>query len=335
MAIGRFCCPALFFLCIWASTLPAQVIRLPAVTAEQPAEYTAHLQASYPDSPAELLQAPGELELPKQPERPPGARSGMFQKLLFDGEWLAPGDSADGFGLTNVHLRTILALPIPSRNYPLIITPGFAVTYLDGPQGGDLPSRVYDAYTQFRWMRRLSPQWGMDLAVTPGMFSDFQQDHDDAFRVTGHVATQWEWKPTTKVITGVAYIDRYETDFLPICGVIWTPHDDVNYELVFPHPRISRRIYMFGAYGEDVQHWAYVRGELGGGIWAIERTGGLSDVVDYTDYRLIFGLQRKVIGGLGAHLEMGYVFGREINYHSPTPRIEPTDTIMFRGGLVY
>lgn len=258
----------------------------------------------------------------------------MFQKLIFDGEWLARGGN-NGFGLSNMQLRTVLALPIPSREYPLIITPGFAVYDLDGPESQDLPPQVYDAYIQFRWMRRLSPRLGIDLAVTPGVFSDFQQSNDDSFRITGHGVAAWDWTPALKIVLGAAYIDRRTTDVLPVCGAIWTPHDDARFELVFPHPRIARRIYLFGAYSEDVQDWIYVAGELGGGTWAIERTTGLGDVIDYTDYRVFLGMERKVIGGPDARVEVGYVFGRELRSDGPTPDLEPADTIMLRGGLTY
>jgi len=258
----------------------------------------------------------------------------MFQKLIFSGEWLGRGGN-DGFGFSSLELKTILAVPIPSRTYPLIITPGFAVHYLDGPTSPDLPQRTYDAYVQFRWMRRLSPRTGIDLAVTPGAFGDFAQGNDETFRVTGHVVGAWEWTPLTKVVLGAAYVDRYSTDVLPVCGIIWTPHDAVKYELVFPHPRIARRIYCFGACTENVQDWVYVAAEFGGGVWAIERAGNTSDVIDYTDYRAFLGMERKVIGGLDARLELGYVFEREIRFASATPTVEPPGTVMVRGGVTY
>ncbi|MBN2474727.1 MAG: hypothetical protein JXB62_08970 [Pirellulales bacterium] len=315
-----------------ASPLPAQVVRLPAVTSAA-ASYAGRL-VSHPGSTAELLQAPGEPSLPEQPERPPDARPGMFQKLIFSGGWIA-GGRGDDFGIGSVELETVLALPIPSRTYPLIITPGFAVHYLDGPTGRELPPRVYDAYVQFRWMRRLSPRLGIDLAVTPGAFGDFERSNDETFRLTGHGAAAWEWTPTTKLVLGAAYIDRFTTEVLPICGLIWTPHDDVKYELVFPHPRIARRVYWAGAYGDDVQDWLYVAGELGGGTWAIQRTGGVDDVVDYTDYRVFLGWQRKAIGRLDFHAEIGYVFGRKLRYAGGPPTLEPDDTVMLRGGVTY
>lgn len=345
---------------VWlaASPLAAQVVRLPAVVPPEespPGHWVQRADgppaarlASHPDSPAELVQAPGETSPPDQPELPPDARPGMFQKLIFDGEWLAGGGD-DGFGFSGMQLRTILALPVPSRDYPLIITPGFAVHYLDGPAGWgtdraptrsvgrrwSLPPRVYDAYVQFRWMRRLGPRLGIDLAVTPGVYSDFHQGSDDQLRITGHGAAAWTATPALKIVLGAAYVDRMKTDVLPVCGLIWTPHDDLKFDLVFPHPRVGRRIYTFGAWSDEVQDWLYLAGEFGGGIWAIERTGGTPDEVDYTDFRLILGIERKVIGGLDARLEVGYVFGREIRCASASPDFEPADTVMLRGGLTY
>ena len=336
----------LFFhllLVLIAAPLGAQVTRLPAVT---PAEqtYPGRL-ASYPDSAAELLQEPGGLDLPEQPERPPDARPGMFQKLLFTGSWLANDGGANGFGISDLEAKTILALPIPSRDYPLIITPGFGVHYLDGPPGSGLPSDTYDAYAQFRWMRRLSPRLGIDLAITPGVFSDFNQGNDDAFRLTGHGAAMWTYTENFKFVLGAAYIDRYTTDVLPIAGFIWTPNEELKVDLVFPHPRISWLLYEHYTHwrlsNRNVamptypQVWLYLAGELGGGVWAVERAGGVADEIDYTDYRLVLGVERKMPGGLGSHFEIGYVFGRKLRYASRFARYTPNDTVMLRAGLTY
>ena len=320
-------------LCVATRAAAQQVFRLPAVVPLNRADPVR--LASYPASAAELVQAPGQLDIPTEPERPSGARSGMFQKLLVTGTWLAPG-GGDNIGMSELELRSILALPIPSRDYPLIITPGFGVHYIDGPVSSDLPPRVYDAYTQLRWMRRLGSCWGIDLAVTPGVFSDFRQSADEGFRVTGYGAAQWTRSGTQKFVLGVAYIDRQTSDFLPICGMIWTPSDDVQFDLVFPHPRIGRRIYLTGTFlDDDVEDWIYMAAELGGGTWAVRRDAGFDDQVDYSDYRIFFGVERKQIGRLDSRLEIGYVFGRKLRYESSTPRLKPDGTVMIRGGLTY
>ncbi len=319
-------------LCLVASPALAQVVRLPAVEPrEQP--YPGRL-VSHPDSSAELLQAPGQVEQAPEPELPRDARPGMFQMLIFDGTWLAAGGSR-GLGISDLQLRCVLALPLPSRESPLIITPGFAVHYLDRPAGVDLPPQLYDAYTQFRWMSRLSPRLGVDLAVTPGVFSDFRQSSGDALRITGHGIGAWTINPNLKMVLGASYLDRPDIEVLPIGGLIWTPHGDVRLELIFPHPRIARRVYFCGAHGDDVQDWAYIAAEFGGDAWAIALTGGGNDILLLRDYRIIFGVERKVIGGLDARLEMGYVFGRKIQYTGATPDFEPTNTVMLRGGLTY
>ena len=43
-----------------------------------------------------------------------------------------------------------------------------------------------------------------------------------------------------------------------------------------------------------------------------------------SDYRSIFGMERKVLGGLSSRFEVGYVFGRRIRYSSDTPDFHPT-----------
>jgi len=261
-------------------------------------------------------------------------RNGVFQKALFDGTWLAPGGS-DGMGMYDLQLQTIFALPCPRRDSPLVITPGFAVHYLEGPQNVDLPPRLHEGYAQFRWLSQVTPSLGLDLAITPGIFSDFDQQSGRAFRLTGHGAAAWTWNETTKFVLGAAYLDRPDVEIIPIGGMIWTPNEDAKFDLIFPHPKISRRIYWGGNYGDQVQNWAYVAGEFFGDAWAIKRADGSDDLVVLSDYRLILGLEHKVLGGLSSRIEVGYVFGRRIRFRSDTPDFHPAGTVMLRGGLTY
>jgi hypothetical protein len=316
-----------------------EVIRLPAVL---PAEQgpTGEL-VSHPNSSAEILQSPGDRDVapatpqPDQARLPPGVRNGFFQRFLFDATWLAPG-GANGMGVDDLQLQSIFALPCPRRDMPLVITPGFAVHYLQGPQSVDLPPRLYDSWVDFRWLAQLTPKFGADLAITPGVFSDFEQKSGKAFRLQGHGAAAWTWNETTKLVLGAAYLDRPDVELIAIGGVIWTPNEETKFDLIFPHPKISRRVYWLpGPSSDEVQNWAYVAGEFNGDAWAIRRTDGSDDQVVLSDYRLVLGLEHKVVGSLSSHLEIGYVFGRRIKYTSDTPDFHPTDTVMLRGGLTY
>jgi hypothetical protein len=257
----------------------------------------------------------------------------MFQKAIFDTTWLASGGDND-LGEVELEGKIVLGLPFPRRESPLVITPGFAVHYLDGPVTRDLPARLFDTYTQFRWIRGLSRRWTAVLTVTPGVYSDFRQRTDEAFRLTGSGVAIWDWTPDAQVLFGVAYLDRKDIGVLPVVGVIWTPHDDVKFELAMPRPCVARRVYWCGC-RPDVEDWCYVAGELGGGIWAYRRTDGTNDVVNVTDYRFILGLERKAPGRLNTRLELAYVFGRSVEFNSNTPVLKPADTVMLRLGATY
>jgi len=321
-------------LCSIASPLSAQVVRLPDVIPDN-GKYPGQL-ISHPDSSAELLQAPGDsaADIPTEPPRS-DVRPGMFQKLIFSGTWLARGPGSSGFGQNDLESKLILALPCPTRESPLVITPGFTVHYLDGPTNVDLPPRLFEAYTQFRWLSQVTPEWGLDLAITPGVYSDFNQGSDEAFRLTGHGAAAWTYNPTTKIVLGAAYLDRPDYNVIPIGGVIWTPNDDVRFELLYPEPKISRRIHLFDSTNKDVETWAYITGEFAGDVWAMAHQDGTNDRVFIRDSRVILGLQRKTYSGLTANREGGYVFGRHIQFNSGMPDFDPADTILLRAGLMY
>jgi hypothetical protein len=323
--------------CFFVSSVEAQVVPLPTTAAE--GQFPVR-PASNPDSLANVFPAPGEITSPPQisppvkAEAPSEARSGMFQKLIFDSTSL-PRSGSGGLGIDDLELKTVLALPCPTPDSPLLITPGFAVHYLDPPENMELPSRLYDTYCQFRWLHRFSPALGVDLAVTPGVQSDFEQSSSEGFRMTGHGAAAWTWSETTKLVFGAGYFNRLEVKVLPIGGLIWTPNEDVNFELLFPQPRLAWRIYWTGQFAQAVQDWVYVAAEFGGGTWAFARENSPPDLIDISDYRLIAGFERKRHHALSARLEIGYVFGRKVKFRDGDPEFDPSNTVMIRGGLRY
>ncbi|MBN1911863.1 MAG: hypothetical protein JW818_19130 [Pirellulales bacterium] len=310
-----------------------EVIRLPAVmTPSEP--YPVQL-ASHPETIVELRTPSWEEDPENIWNRPIDARKGFFQEAFVDATWFARGAKPRDFGDTQLSFQSRFALPLPTKRHPLILTPGFAVHYLDGPTQVDLPPRLFDTYLQFRWLHKLSPRWSADLSVTPGVFSDFEQSTDNALRITGHFGAMWDWTPKFKVAMGVAYLDREDYRILPIAGFIWEPNDDTEFEIMVPRPKIARRIYWPGAMDDHVQDWLYLAGELGGGSWAVRRDSGANDVVTYRDFRLILGLERRVLYGIDYRLELAYLFGRKLDFRSPTPRLYPTDTVMLRLGATY
>ena len=202
---------------------------------------------------------------------PPGARSGMFQKVMFDGTWL-PRFVDDGLGMGDLELKTVLAVPCPTRQWPLLIIPGAAMHFLDAPRSADLPEHVYDAYVMFRWLPKINEKLMFDVAVTPGVYRDFEHDNGRRLRVTMHAAGIWTLTPELKLVAGAMYLDRRDWNVLPLGGLIWNPTKDWSFDILFPQPKAAHRLYCFGATADDMEDWAYVAGEFADNIWAIERT---------------------------------------------------------------
>jgi len=298
----------------------------------------------YSTGPDKVLPAtyPSELNEPLIPDNPPsatpppppGAKPGMFQQLAVSTTTLPAGNS--GFGITDWTVQATFALPAPTPDSPLVLTPAFEAYYLDGPEtsppdNAELPPRLYDASFTIRWLRKVNECWGIDIGVTPGWHGDFERDDPEAFRLPARAIAAYDWRSDTQLVIGVVYLDRDDINWLPAAGIIWKPSDDIRYDLIFPRPKLAHR---FACNGNE-EDWWYVSAEFGGGSYAFVRTDGSSDVATLSDYRLIFGYEHKVIGGVNTRFEAGYVFGREIQYQSDAPTYDPDPTFLARIGATY
>ena len=285
-----------------------------------------------PDDLAPPGQPRQEFEPPSGRKRPPGAKPGILQQALYTVTEL-PRFGSNGLGLTVLETSVTLGLPAPTTDSPLLITPGFSGTLLNRPASVDLPGELFEGYIQARWLKKINDQLGIDLAVAPGWYSDFHNDSSQALRITGHGFAAWEARKDLRVVAGLIYLDRRDVDFLPAGGLLWTPSDDKRIELIFPRPRFAVRV----AESKRASQWLYTAAEFGGNQWAMQSNTGANQIVVFRDYRLIAGWERKPAAlGLSWRVEMGYVFGRIVQYYDSTePNYYPTDTLMARAGVWY
>jgi hypothetical protein len=288
---------------------------------------------------ADLLFADGR-------KTPADNREGAFQKLSFVNTYL-PRMGSNGFGWYDAELTSVWGLPFPTKDAPLVITPGIATHWLDGPDNLDIPAQLHDVYTDFRWLPKIGEQFRVDVAVRPGYYSDWDGSSARAFRVTGHLSGVYDWTPTFQFVLGAAYLDRPDIEVLPIAGFIWKPNPNELYQLVFPTPKIAL------CYADDsnprqssiaidcgptpakTQDWFYLAGELGGGTWAIRHSDGASDLMSYGDWRVFLGIETKSIVSFGSFLEAGFVFHRLIRLSSTGEDTQVGNTAMVRAGLNY
>lgn len=259
---------------------------------------------------------------------PPGTRPGMFQKLNFTNAYFPAFDDSS-VGINQLEISVLLGLPFPERETPLLITPAYGVRFVDGPNTLDVPARLHDAEVDFHHFRRLNHQWIFDTAVTVGTYGDDANlGTSDSIRVSGRALGIYELSPEWKGIIGVVYLNRAGASVVPAVGLQYdTP--DVKYDLVFPRPRAAYRIWYDGGPPGINERWIYAMAEFGGGIWTVERASGATDNLSYSDYRMLIGTERKIVGGLSRKFEFGYVFGREFEYDSG-PGADLDDTLLVR-----
>ncbi|MEX0676442.1 MAG: hypothetical protein WD063_05170 [Pirellulales bacterium] len=312
----------------------------PSFPAPQP--YTAPTYSPYapsPYAPAPYAPAPSALypegiQMP-QPNFSFGQTLKFMQDIRLRWTWLAPiGERF--IGVNDVETNVTFAVPFFKTTSPLMVTPGFAIHFWEGPiteapYNADLPARTYDAYLDGAWYPQVTNWLSAQVGVRVGAYTDFNTFNTNSIRIMGRGLGVVTLTPTLQFAAGVVYIDRVLIKILPAGGLIWTPNPDARYEFLFPNPRGTRRWTTLG----NTDIWLYITGEYGGGSWTGQRLGGLSDQFDYNDLRVSGGIESFSLRGFHAFFEVGYAWDRKIVYRFGPPDYPASDTVMLRAGATY
>ena len=239
-------------------------------------------------------------------------REGMFQKVNVEALWAPAGKGAEAVGFTQLSLSATFALPAPSKESPLLLKPLFQTWFFDSDA---LRPTFCTTGLDLLWLVSLAKdKFTLALGATPSYSGDFKAKKE-TFRIPAHLVGIWTSNPRTKILLGVLYLDRTTSyNWLPMGGILWTPNEDLNFELTFPRIRLSQRIKWWGSVaGDSVSDWLYTSFEFGTGSWGYRFDLGSTDTrVEYSDYRWLFGYERRTLSGLTLALEVGWMFKREI-----------------------
>ncbi|MCG8587066.1 MAG: DUF6268 family outer membrane beta-barrel protein [Pirellulales bacterium] len=273
----------------------------------------------------------------------------FLQQIGARNTWIWALDGDRGLGVNDIETSATFAFPFrfftqqaAVNQAPLLVTPGFTLHLWDGPDQtpvmmeptADMPPQTYDAYLDTAWQPEFNPQFAADLAVRVGIYSDFEKINSRSLRVTGRGLGVYTLNPRMRIAAGVVYLDRQKIKLLPAGGLIWTPDEDTRYHILFPNPKMAKRLPWRHFGSADV--WWYVLGEYGGGSWTVERDDRMSDVVDYNDIRVLLGLEWETPGGFKGDVAIGFVWDRELLYRSNEPAsFKPSDTGLLRAGFSF
>jgi hypothetical protein len=206
-----------------------------------------------------------------------------------------------------------------------------------------MPGQTFDAYLDAAWNPQLTTQLSGELGARVGVYSDFSKVATESLRIQGRGLVSMAFSPSFQVKAGVIYLDRNHVKLLPAGGVVWTPDSDTRFDIIFPYPKLAKRLTLVG----QTEWWYYLRGEYGGGAWTVKRgTGprlGLLDSVDYNDLRVALGVDFRRNPGWHGFFEVGLAFDRELRYFAednpailePMSRFKPSDTVFLGGGIAY
>jgi hypothetical protein len=260
----------------------------------------------------------------------------FLQELSFEYTFLygQQSDPSD-FGLNRVELSSTFAFPMfYNIETPLLVTPGFAFNFLQGPLSTapgnpDLPPRVYDAYLDFAWYPRPYEWLGGELGFRTGVWTDFENVNSDSVRLLGRAVASVSTAPNFDVLFGVAYIDRVDIKLLPVAGVYYRPTPEWDLYVVFPNPKVRKYLTSIG----NSKWFGFAAGEYGGGSWTVQRQN-LDDRIDYNDIRVSGGFEWETQSFIRGHIELGYAWDREIVFVSGNPpSFTPDGTFLIRAGV--
>ncbi len=227
-----------------------------------------------------------------------------------------------GLGITSLDLRHTWLLGYDERS-PLNITPGMGVHLWSGPQTLDLPPQVYDVYMDLQWQPWKGEKSALLIGATPGLYGDLKRIDNQTFQWSGWFIGSRQLGQRWTILGGVAYLRQLQSNWLPMGGAVWAPSDSTRAELVFPRPRLARRIHSTDRWTT----WGYLAGQFGGGAWSVLDSPGQNVLVGYSDLRLVGGVEGFSRRAHEWRAEFGYVFARELRINSVLLE-KPTDALL-------
>jgi len=343
-----------------------QVFPSPAAAAPTPSTWAPSAIGGQPGYPGYSTAAPSLTPTQGPPNMsgslfPPGypSQNSTFQETMrlyqgARGSWAYLFGNGQGTSVGVNELDTTATFAIPFfhnsqanlNHAPLLITPGFGLQLWDGPQTtpsmtADLPGSTYDVFIDTAWNPRFTPLFGAELGVRVGIYTNWDVFVWESWRLMGRAVGTLQLTPTVQGKAGIVYLDRNLVKMLPVLGFTWTPDADTRYDILFPTPRVTRRLTTMGS--RNV--WGYLAGEYGGGAWTFRRStynpnGDSISPFDYNDIRVTLGTEFVPVAGHGltGNMEVGYVFARQLFYVDGPPQgqyQDLDDTLMLRVGLAY
>jgi hypothetical protein len=195
-----------------------------------------------------------------------------------------------------------------------------------------LPGSVYRLGWDLTLATPIVGLWSMQLDFNPSLDTDFNGGLGrEALQLDGNAMLFYRASPQWMIVLGAGYWDRVDKIILPYAGVVWNPNDQWEVRLLFPKSRIS---YFLGNINHGA-HWLYASGEYHVESYQINQPGVSSQQqVQMQDWRFAVGVRSDHVT-YDKFIELGVVFGRNVDFKTVTPGFNFNDTLMLRAGVKF
>jgi hypothetical protein len=220
------------------------------------------------------------------------------------------GSRSTAFGMDEIDIRMQLAFPcrfVPNNGKTGLFyaAPATSFVWWNGPSDPEVSPNGFGAFIDFGVQPKFNDTFSLIAWGRVGIFSDFEKVTSDAWRYQGRLEGVGTLSQQMQLHAGVIYYGRARIKLLPTVGVTWSPDENWVLRLVFPNPKVSRRLWS----GPQADWWGYILMDYAGGSWDVTPMGGLTD---YNDIRLGMGIEFAAPNRLGGYFEFGGSFGREL-----------------------
>lgn len=243
----------------------------------------------------------------------------------------------DGLNITRTQLG--LSAPVyaqkrdgvPDPSVVVMASATFGASFLDDQSELDLPGQLYTAGGGLRAISTINDRWKFIGALNIGYQGDGEAT-SDVVNLSGIGMLQWQKNERVQWMFGVVATGNDDLPVLPIVGLTWTPTDEWEISLGVPQTRVARRVRWFGA-ERDTWLYAGLLG-VGGGSYAVQRSDGGDDLLTINEFPLALGLENRG-DGVTWFAEGGVVVGRELEYEHGGEKVDLSESIYTRAGIMF
>lgn len=171
-------------------------------------------------------------------------------------------------------------------------------------------NHVHNASLIARYIKQQN-EWRHIITLAPGIYSDLKSlDGDDLDMSASYTALQ-TLTSDLQWLMGFGYSRSFgDPSGFPIMGVNYTPNDDWQFKLGFPHTAIH--------YAPSDTLYTYFTLQPGGGKWNLEVDGNDDVNITYKSFEMLLGIESKISDSLWLSVEAGRVFGRNFEISDTT-----------------